>query len=448
MAKPGVKAQVEKFNKTLTKRLDDTNFQLKVGGDVYEDTPHDENGENFDVNESDFLELDDRDNIDDDAYNGVIGAEIILWNGSADNVIHGTVLKQARDNLGQPKGTRTTISTNDNWLYIVRMSNGTEQELQHNIIAQNLFSQCDSEGRQYQILEDISDVHHNKSALDKGDPNAKITSKNGNVHLKKMTKGWEFLCTWKDQTQDWVPLKEMIASHPLETAEFVISRDIQDEPAFVWWVENTIKTWKRIIDKVKSRYWKQTHKFGIEVPKLIEEAFNLNAKNRNNYWQRTIDKEMITVCKNSFQQYEDAHGYQPSAQEVRNNPKRYLVGYKEITCHIIFNIKLDGKFTRKARFVADGSKTDWPKSMTYSSVVSRESVCIAFLTAGLNDVDILVCNISGAYLNAPAGEKVWFLAGRKCGGDRDKVMVVVKALLFRSRILSKRLENFNVSKKS
>ena len=220
----------------------------------------------------------------------------------------------------------------------------------------------------------------------------------------------------------------MIVSHLLETAEFAISRDIQDEPAFVWWVENTIKTRKRIIDKVKSRYWKQTHKFGIEVPKSVEEAFILDQKNGNDYWQRAIDKEMMTVRKNSFKKYEDAHGYSPTAQEVRDNPKRYLVGYKEITCHIIFDIKLDGKFTRKARFVADGSKTDWPKSMTYSSVVSRESVRIAFLTAGLNDVDISACDISGAYLNAPAGEKVWFLAGRECGGDKDKVMVVVRAL--------------------
>ena len=59
------------------------------------------------------------------------------------------------------------------------------------------------------------------------------------------------------------------------------------------------------------------------------------------------------------------------------------VGHKEIPCHIIFDIKMD--FTRKARFVAGGHKTDPPTSLTYSSVVARDSVRIGFLIAALND---------------------------------------------------------------
>ena len=47
-----------------------------------------------------------------------------------------------------------------------------------------------------------------------------------------------------------------------------------------------------------------------------------------------------------------------------------------------------------------------PKSLSYSFVVSRESVCIAFLLASLNDVEVLVCEILSVYLNAPVGEKV------------------------------------------
>ena len=33
-------------------------------------------------------------------------------------------------------------------------------------------------------------------------------------------------------------------------------------------------------------------------------------------------------------------------------------GYKYCGTHIIFDIKMDGKFTRKARLVADGHKTN------------------------------------------------------------------------------------------
>lgn len=39
--------------------------------------------------------------------------------------------------------------------------------------------------------------------------------------------------------------------------------------------------------------------------------------------------------------------------------------------------------------------------MTYSSVVSRESIHIAFLLAALNKVDIMVTDIGNVYLYAP-----------------------------------------------
>ena len=81
-----------------------------------------------------------------------------------------------------------------------------------------------------------------------------------------------------------------------------------------------------------------------------------------------------------------------------------MTGFQEITCHLIFDVKMD--FTRKARFVANGSKTEAPLSITYSSVVSRDSVRLAFLIAALNDLDIMSCDIGNAYLNAPCREKI------------------------------------------
>eukprot|EP00978_Attheya_sp_CCMP212_P042980 scaffold272243_cov20-Attheya_sp.AAC.1 len=50
------------------------------------------------------------------------------------------------------------------------------------------------------------------------------------------------------------------------------------------------------------------------------------------------------------------------------------VAHKKIQCHMIFDIKMD--FTRKARSVAGGHLTDPPASITYSSVVVRDSVRI------------------------------------------------------------------------
>ena len=60
------------------------------------------------------------------------------------------------------------------------------------------------------------------------------------------------------------------------------------------------------------------------------------------------------------------------AFEVILDNKRCLVSWSKVTCHIIFDIKMD--FTRKARWVLDGHKTPNPAISTYDGVVSRESI--------------------------------------------------------------------------
>ena len=72
-----------------------------------------------------------------------------------------------------------------------------------------------------------------------------------------------------------------------------------------------------------------------------------------------------------------------------------LIGFQEIQCHVIFDVKMD--FTQKASFVAGGNATDTPESITYSNVVSRESVRLAFLIAGLNNLDILAGDVTDSY---------------------------------------------------
>ena len=72
-------------------------------------------------------------------------------------------------------------------------------------------------------------------------------------------------------------------------------------------------------------------------------------------------------------------------------------------------------FTRKARYVENGAMTDTLAGLCYSSVLSRDSVKIAFLVDALIDLDILACDIYKAYLNAPFQERIWFVAGLECG---------------------------------
>jgi hypothetical protein len=85
-------------------------------------------------------------------------------------------------------------------------------------------------------------------------------------------------------------------------------------------------------------------------------------------------------------------------------------------------------FRRKARLVANGNETESPAALTYSSVVSRDSVRIALLVASLNDLQLLSCDIQNAYLTADCREKIYITAGPEFGSDAGSIMVIKKAL--------------------
>jgi hypothetical protein len=48
--------------------------------------------------------------------------------------------------------------------------------------------------------------------------------------------------------------------------------------------------------------------------------------------------------------------------------------------------------------------------------------------AALNNVDVMSCDISNVYLNAPCREKIWFVAGPEFGSRQGRVVKVVRAL--------------------
>ena len=113
-------------------------------------------------------------------------------------------------------------------------------------------------------------------------------------------------------------------------------------------------------------------------------------------------------------------------EDARRGQK--LVGYQEIRCHMIFDINMDGRFTRKDRYVAGGHTTDPQSFITYSSVVSRDSIIIVFTLAALNGVYIRASDIGNAYLNTKCRENIWTVAGTEFGSEKGKFMLVVCAL--------------------
>ena len=100
---------------------------------------------------------------------------------------------------------------------------------------------------------------------------------------------------------------------------------------------------------------------------------------------------MANFCR-SFDKLDVVKPYEMSKGKI-------MPGYEHINVHMIFDIKMDVKFTRKSRLVASSLTIDLPLSIMYSSVVYRESVGFSFIIASLNEFDIFACNICNAYVN-------------------------------------------------
>ena len=66
-------------------------------------------------------------------------------------------------------------------------------------------------------------------------------------------------------------------------------------------------------------------------------------------------------------------------------------------------------------------------SLTYSSVVSRDSVTIILLAADLNGLQVIACDIQNAYLTANCHEKIWTYAGPEFGSECGQPMIIRKA---------------------
>jgi hypothetical protein len=414
----------------LDETLDDANFIIEGDGEFesmyLEDIDYDMNPgvtRADDINtpspeDYDDMNTEERPEEDDEeAIDKYLNVELIMNMGTNDER-RGRVVKRSRGLDGEAIGRAHPNPLFDTREYEVEFTDGTREKYQANIIAENMFAQVDDEGNQYLLLQEIVDHKKDNSAIPISE--GMTINSSGTAKPKVTTKGWFLLVQWRDGSTSWERLADLKESNPIEVAEYAVVNRITEEPAFKWWVPNVIKRRNRIISKVKSRYWKTTHKFGIRLPKTVQEALDIDRTMGTDLWRQAINKEMTRV-KVAWVTHD---GHTP--QEVRDGKAPDLIGFQEIGCHIVFDIKMD--FTRKARFVAGGHTTNAPSSMTYSSVVSRDSVRLAFLIAALNDLDIMSCDLENAYLNAPCREKIWFEAGLECGEDRGKVCIIVRSL--------------------
>jgi hypothetical protein len=317
-------------------------------------------------------------------------------------LVKGHITSCKRDKNGYLTGLVNTNPILNTHEYTFTFNDGDETILNANLVAEAMYAQCNPDRNQYVLLDSFIDNRQLDAAIRPSEQ--KVVQPNGRTYMKRSTIGWQVCCQWKDGSTSWENLADLKESHPLETAEYAMTQGIDHEPAFNWWVPHVLIKCDLIISLVHkrtTRYLKRTHKFGIEVPKTVKEALDLDCKNVNILWADAIAKEMKEVCI-AFNILPDGHSVP--------------IGYQKIPCHMIFDMKMED-FSRKARLVAGGHHTEAPVTVSYASEVSCETVRLALTIASLNDLEVKVGDVLNAYITAPVKEKVWAVLGPEFGHD-------------------------------
>ena len=273
----------------------------------------------------------DVDDFEADTYDELLMAEPLLPRGHT--LEPARVIGRKRDADGNPVGTHNSNPLLNTRVYLVEFDDGHFAEYGANAIAEAIYNQVDDNGFTEVLFTDVIGHRKNDSIAMSDEAFADLQSSHNPSHART-TKGWEICIQWQDGSSSWHPLSEIKNSFPIHTAKYAMKHDLQDEPAFRWWVRQALKREKYMLKAVKTRYARRTHKFGIQLPQSVEEALAIDRATNTTFWFDAIQKEMKNVRV---------------AFKFLEKNERVPIGYKWIKCHLVFDVKMD--FTRKARFM-------------------------------------------------------------------------------------------------
>ena len=97
----------------------------------------------------------------------------------------------------------------------------------------------------------------------------------------------------------------------------------------------------------------------------MKQSYNIDDNTGTDFWRKLISKERLKV-KVAYVKKEETQ------EKIRSGEAKGCIVFKKVTFHLIFDVKME--CSRKSRMVANGAMTEMPSGITYSSIVSRDSV--------------------------------------------------------------------------
>eukprot|EP00957_Ditylum_brightwellii_P181572 13830723-Ditylum_brightwellii.AAC.1 len=193
--------------------------------------------------------------------------------------------------------------------------------------------------------------------------------------------------------------------------------------------DKSIRKVRRVIraKKKKAKGPRTTvYKYGVEVPRNVKHALELDKQNGNTMWQDAMALEVDALQEMECFEFRDP-GDIPTG------------GYQRTTLHMVFDCKQD--LRRKARLVAGGHLVALLDNDVYSSTVKGISVKLFHVILHSAKLDALCGDIGNAYVNAHTSEKVYAIAGMEFGagfvwegcGDKESALWISNIMRTLSR---------------
>ena len=164
------------------------------------------------------------DNFNVSLTDSLINAEVLLHRGEAGDgpLVKARVVRHLTDENGNLVGQANRNINLNTLMYEVEFMDGERAPYAANVIVQEIYSSVDPEGRRDLIIEEIVDYSRDpKYAVKKGD---EFFHSKGRKHRRRTTSGWKLLARCKDGSEQWIPLKDMKESYPVQVSIFAKSK--------------------------------------------------------------------------------------------------------------------------------------------------------------------------------------------------------------------------------
>ena len=147
----------------------------------------------------------------------LVSAAVLLPHG--EEQVMAKVLRKSVDENGQVIGVHNENPLLNTLVYDVEFSDGDVKKYAAKLIAENVLSQVDPNCYYTNTMEAILDHKRDGTSVRMADKFFK--TKQGKLTQRHTMVGWLLLIKWKNGPKEWVHLKVLKESNPVDVAEYV-----------------------------------------------------------------------------------------------------------------------------------------------------------------------------------------------------------------------------------